>query len=222
MTTQASSAAGWRKMAMQAIIGAMAGAGGMLAVTSLMERQAGLDWAPSQLILVGIGFLYGLMGLFVGLGTLAPRLFGERMLNVADADEIVEERSSMVSSALSCLILGTALMLLAYAVTADAAGAVALVTPATAYGILLAVLAGFAAISLRMWRNFDELMRQLTVEVSAITGNVLMLVAIIWGGAAAAGLATGPHPLDLVSLAFGVMLLSSFVAIGRRGMMMPR
>lgn len=62
MTTQASAAAGWRKMAMQAIAGAIAGAVGMLAVTSLMERQAGLDWAPSQIILVGIGFIYMLMG----------------------------------------------------------------------------------------------------------------------------------------------------------------
>ncbi|HEY0595543.1 hypothetical protein [Sphingopyxis sp.] len=219
MTTQASAASGWRKMAMQAIAGAVAGAAGMLAVTSLMERQAGLDWTPSQIILVGIGFIYALMGLFVGLGTVAPRLLGQRMLNVADADEIVEERSNMGSSALGCLIVGAALMLLAYAVTADAARAAALVTPATAYGILLAVLAGFGAISWAMWRRFDELARQLTVEVSAITGNVLMFVAIIWGGAAAAGLARGPHPLDLVSLAFGSMLLSSFVAVGRRGMM---
>lgn len=222
MTKQASAAAGWRKMAMQTIIGAIAGAGGMLAVTSLMEWQHGLDWVPSQIILVGIGFVYALMGLFVGFGTMAPHLFGQRMLNVADAEEIVEQRSSMGSSALSCLILGAALMLLAYAVTADAAGAAAPVTPATAYAILLAVLAGFVAASLWMWKNFDELWRQLTVDVSAITGQILMLAGIVWGGAAAAGLTTGPHPLDLVSLAFGSMLLACFVAAGRRGMMAPR
>lgn len=219
MTTQAGTAAGWRKMAMQALIGAIAGASGMVAVTSLMEQQDGLDWTPSQIILVGIGVIYALMGLFVGLGTLAPRLFGQRMLNVADADEIVEERSGMGSSALSCLILGAALMLLAYAVAAEAADVAALVTPATAYGILLVVLTGFVGVSIWMWRSFDELWRQLTVDVSAITGNVLMLVAIIWGGAAATGLTYGPHPLDLVSLAFGSMLLACFVAAGRRGMM---
>lgn len=219
MTTQASAAAGWRKMAMQAIIGAIAGAGGMLAVTSLMERQDGLDWAPSQIILIGVGFIYALMGVFVGLGTMAPHLFGQRMLNVADADEIIEERSNMGSSALSCLILGAVLMLLGHAVATDAAGAAALVAPATAYGLLLAVLAGFVAVSVWMWRSFDELSRRLTVEVSAITGNLLALVAILWGGAAAAGLARGPHPLDLVSLAFGSMLLASFIAIGRRGML---
>lgn len=222
MTTQAGRSAGWRKLATQAIVGAMVGAGGMAAMIALMEGQAGLDWAPSAIILVGIGFIYALMGLFVGLGTLAPRWFGQRMLNVADAEEIVEERANMGSSAICCLILGAALMLLAQAVTADAAGAAALVTPPAAFWILLVVLAGFTAASVWMWRNFDELWRRLTVDVSAIAGNLLLAVAIVWGGAAAAGLVAGPQPLDLVSIAFGSLLLACFVAAGWRGMMAPR
>ncbi|WP_447757223.1 hypothetical protein [Sphingopyxis fribergensis] len=222
MTTQAGGAAGWRKMAAQALFGAAAGAGGMFAVMALMVGQDGPDWAPSQIILVGVGLIYVLMGLFVGLGTLAPRLFGQRLLNVADAEEIVEERSNMGSSALSCLAVGAVLMLLAHAVAADAAETAALVTPATAYWILLVGLAGFVAASLWMWKNFDELWRQLTVEVSAITGNLLMLTGVVWGGAAAAELVAGPQPLDLVSLAFGTMLLACFIAVGRRGLMAPR
>ncbi|WP_137754030.1 hypothetical protein [Sphingopyxis sp. L1A2A] len=222
MTTQANKAAGWRKMAMQAMFGAIAGAGGMIAVLALVEGQGGLDWAPSPIILLAVGFIYALMGLFVGLGTVAPRLLGQRLLNVADADEIVEERSSMGASAICCLILGAALMLLAHAVATDAAGTAALVTPATAFWILLAVLGGFTLVSLWMWKSFDELWRQLTVEIAATTGNLLMFVAIVWGGAAAAGLAAGPQPLDLVSLSFGSMLLACFVVTARRGMMAPR
>lgn len=222
MTTQTGRAAGWRKMAMQAGIGAVAGAGGMAAMIALIEGQDGLDWPPSAIILVGIGLIYALMGLFVGLGTLAPRWFGQRMLNVADAEEIVEERTNMGSSALCCLILGAALMLLAQAVAAEAAGAAALVTPAAAFWILLVVLAGFTAASVWMWQNFDELWRRLTVDVSAITGNLLLAVAVVWGGAAAAGLVAGPQPLDLVSIAFGSLLLACFIAAGRRGMMAPR
>lgn len=222
MTTQASRAAGWRKMAMQAIIGAAVGAGGMAALLARMDGQAGVDAAPSPIILAAIGFLYAMMGLFVGLGTLAPRWFGQKMLNVADAEEIVEERANMGGSAICCLILGAALMLLAHAVAAQAAGAAALVTPAAAFWILLVVLAGFTAASVWMWRNFDELWRRLTVDVSAVAGNLLLAVAVIWGGAAAAGLVAGPQPLDLVSLAFGVLLLACFVAAGWRGMMAPR
>lgn len=219
MTTQASKAAGWRKMAMQAVFGAIAGAGGMVAVLALIEGQGGLDWAPSSIILLGVGFIYALMGLFVGLGTVAPNLVGQRLLNVADAEEIVEERSNMGASAICCLILGAALMLLAHSVAADTA---ALVSPAAAYWILLVVLGGFTVVSLWMWKSFDELWRQLTVEITATTGNLMMLVAIVWGGAAAAGLIAGPQPLDLVSLAFGLLLLACFVVTARRGMMAPR
>lgn len=222
MTTQMSKAAGWRKMAMQAVVGAIAGAGGMVAMLAFIEAQGGLDWSPSAIILLGVGFIYALMGLFVGIGTIAPRLFGQRMLNVADVDEIVEERANMGASAISCLILGAALMLLAQAVAAEAAGSIALVSPVAAFWILLAVLIAFTAVSVWMWRGFDELWRQMTVDISAITGNLLLLVAIIWGGAAAVGLAAGPQPLDLVSIGFGALLLACFVAAGWRGMMAPR
>ncbi|HEV7341091.1 MAG TPA: hypothetical protein VGN68_05600 [Sphingopyxis sp.] len=219
MTTQVSKAAGWRKMAMQAVVGAIAGAGGMFAILAVIDRQGGLDWTPSPIILLGVGFVYALMGLFVGLGTLAPKLVGQRLLNVADAEEIVEERSNMGASAICCVILGAALMLLAQAVAVDSA---ALVSPAAAYWILLVVLGGFTAVSLWLWKSFDELWRQLTIEITATTGNLMMLVTIVWGGAAAADLIAGPEPLDLVSLSFGLLLLACFVVTARRGMMAPR
>ena len=83
---------------------------------------------------------------------------------------------------------------LAHAAAADAAGSAALVAPALAFWILLTVLIGFTAISVWMWRGFDELWRQLTVEVSALTGNLLLVVLIVWGGAAATLCATFlPH-----------------------------
>jgi len=222
MTTQASKAAGWRKMGMQAVFGAIAGAGGMFAMLALIDAQGGLDWSPSAIILLGVGFIYALMGVFVGIGTAAPRLVGQRLLNVADAEEIVEERANMSFSAIGCIGLGAALMLLAQAVSAEAAGTVALVSPAVAFWILLAMLGGFTLMSLWMWKSFDELWRQLTVEITAMTGNLLMIVGIVWGGAAAAGLVAGPQPLDLVSLSLGSMLLACFVITARRGMMAPR
>ena len=206
-----------RKMALQALIGALAGGGGMFALMWLLKGET-LDWQPSQIILAGVGLIYVLMGLFVGLGVLAPRAFGQRMLNVADAEEIVEERANMGSSALSCILIGSALALLAYA-TVD--GANAPVTAATAFWLVLALLAIGSAIMLPMWRNFDELWRQLTIDASAIAGNILLAICVIWGGGAAAGLVAGPHPLDLVSAAFGIFLLATFIAVGRRGMMTP-
>src|SRR3546814_6239008 len=83
-----------RKMALQALIGALAGGGGMFALMWLLDGET-LHWQPSQIILAGVGLIYVLMGLFVGLGVLAPRALGQRMLNVADAEEIVEERANI-------------------------------------------------------------------------------------------------------------------------------
>ncbi len=221
MTTQVGQPAGWRKIAIQATIGAIVGASGSFAVLSLMNVRQ-LDWAPSYIFLASIGLIYVLMGLIVGIGTLAPRLLGQRLLNVADADEIIEERSNMGSSATGITLVGAALMLLAYAVQGDAAGTATIASPATAFWLLLAVLILFTGVSIWMWQRFDELWRQLTVEMSALTGNLLMAITIVWGGGAAAGLISGPRPLDLVSLAFGLILFASFVAAGRRGMMAPR
>lgn len=222
MTTKASGAAGWKKIAGQALFGAVVGAGGMFAALSLLEGSDGVDWPGSAIILLGVGFVYALMGAFVAIGTLAPRTVGQRLLNVADAEEIIEERSNMNASAVGCLVLGAALMLLAYAVGTEAAGGTPRVSVAVAFWVMVAVLGVFTLISLWMWRAFDELWRQLTLEITAITGNLLMFVAIVWGGAAAAGLIVGPHPLDLVTLSFGLMLLACFIATGRRGMMAPR
>lgn len=222
MTTKASPTAGWKKIAAQALFGAVVGAAGMFAALSLLEGGDGNDWPGSIIILLGVGFIYTLMGAFVGIGTLAPRLVGQRLLNVADAEEIVEERSHLGGSAIGCLALGAGLMLLAYATGSEAVGTTPRVSVAAAFWILVAVLGLLTLVSVWMWRDFDELWRQLTLEVTAITGNLMMFVAVLWGGAATADLIAGPHPIDLVSLSFGLMLLGCFVATARRGMMAPR
>ena len=217
MTTQVR-ALTWRKMALQALVGALAGAGGMLAAMQLLEGEA-LGWQSPQIILAGVGMIYLLMGLFVGLGIAVPARIGQRLLNVADAEEIVEERASMGGSALTCIAIGATLALLAYS-TVD--GANAPVTTATAFWIMLTLLVAGTLVSIALWRGFDELWRQLTIDASAIAGNILLSVCVIWGGAAAAGLAAAPHPLHLISLAFGSFLLATFIAAGRRGMMTPQ
>lgn len=217
MTVGANEAITWRKIALQALVGAVVGGGGAIAALSLLEPgEPGL--APSQLILGGIGLIYAIMGLFVGIGTLAPRLIGQRLLNVADAQEIEDDRANMAGSAICSLAIGAALVLLAYGATGDPAAPISAVT---AFWILAAVIAAVAVVSVLMWRSFDELWRQLSVETSALLGNFLLVVCVLWGSAAAAGMVAAPGPLDLLSLAFGGLLLATFVVIGRRGMMTP-
>src|SRR3546814_8426526 len=46
-----------RKMALQALIGALAGGGGMFALMWLLDGET-LHWQPSQIILAGVGLIY--------------------------------------------------------------------------------------------------------------------------------------------------------------------
>lgn len=209
----------WRKLSLQALIGAAFGAGGMIALLELAVVPEAPLWDPSHVVLAGVGLIYVLMALLVGVGTLAPRSIGQRLLNVSDAEELDESRSMLLYSSMGCLAAGISLALLAFAASGDPRSPVA---PETAFGIFLAAAAFWAGLSVLMWRNFDELWRQLTMDSYAVTGQFLLVVLTLWGGAAAGGLVGGPQPIDLLSLAFGGMLLACFVAIGRRGMATPQ
>ena len=219
MTAEAKQALTWRKIALQSVIGFVAGGGGMVAVMTLVDPGDSPAWEGSHIAMVGVGLVYVIMGLFVGIGVVAPRLIGQRLLNVADAEEIDDERFNLVWSALGCIGIGLALALLAYAATGDPAAPIG---PVAAFWLFAGMLAALTTVSVVMWRRFDELWKQLTIDASAIFGNGLLVILALWGGAASAGIVAGPDPLDLVSLAFGGMLLCTFVAAFRRGMGTPQ
>lgn len=208
----------WRKLSLQAVVGAAFGAGTMIAFLELGVEVHSALWSPSHILLAAVGLIYALMGMLLGVGTLAPQAIGRRLLNVSDAEELAEGRSMFLYSALGCITMGASLALLAFAASGDPRAPVG---PDTAFWIFLAVFALWMVVSVIMWRGFDELWRQLTIDAYALTGQLLLVVLPLWGGAAAGGLVAGLQPLDLVSLAFGGTLLATFVAVGRRGMATP-
>lgn len=218
MTVEAKQALTRRKIALQAMIGFVASGGGMIAAMSLLDPGGSPALDPSHIILVAVGVVYVLMGLFVGIGVVAPRSLGQQLLNVVDAEELEDERSNLVWSAVGCIGIGLGLGLLAYSATGDSAAPVG---SATAFWIFAGILAIMTAVSVFMWREFDELAKQLTIDASAMLGNGLLVILALWGGAAASGLVSGPDPLDLVSLVFGGTLLCTFIAVERRGMATP-
>lgn len=205
----------WRKQAVQAVIGAIAGGSGMVLAMEVMGSDRSAPWDSSQVIVVGIGVIYMIMALFVGIGVAAPRAIGARLLNVSDDEEIREERSKLLASAFGCMVIGASLALIGYAATG---AAWVPVSAATAYWLFVLGLIVTTAVSIPMWRNFDELWRRVTGEAAALFGYLMFGVCALWGGAAASGLATGPNALDLLSLAFGGYLLATFIVIFRRGM----
>lgn len=80
------------------------------------------------------------------------------------------------------------------------------------------------AVTLLTWhsyRQFDELWRQMSNEGSAATLGLLIPALLVWGVLAHLGRAEF-SPSDVIALIAATILLGSFIAIGRRGMLAPK
>jgi hypothetical protein len=183
----------------------------------LLKPVVDLD-DPSRMVAVVAGLIYALMGLIVGLGSLAPGL-GANFLNVENAEEIVEERHSFGPSAIVCLLIGVFFFALALGPTANSAGFLSSEAAATIAGVSFFVL---TAISIWMARRMDELNRALGVESSALAMNVSILLFGGWAALAQLGYVDWIAPLVLLSGLALVQLATIFWVVGKRGMLMPR
>jgi hypothetical protein len=168
-----------------------------------------------QIIVSGIGLIYLMLGLIVGIGLLAPSL-GSGILNVEDADEIREQRRILTGSSICMIALGSAFIALPFS---GPGGAVA---PIWGFGGLLAALAIFTAISVRDWKYYDEMLLELSKDAGNLAFCGISSIILIWAAAAWAGLAAAPSPLGLIALVSGGFLLAIFVASARRGLLRPR
>ncbi len=202
-----------RKLWLQAGLGAISGAAGMTLVLWLLEGRDLPEPDGSTIVAAGVAVIYVLMGVLVGLGALFPAA-GAKLLNVQDRDEVLEQRGMLISSAVACALLGTAMLVLVFATTEAA-----LLGPRAAFWLFAGVLAVTTVVSLRQFARHDELMRALIQESVALFGYGASVVLVLWGAGAAAALVTAPQPLDLISLSLGGILAATFVAIWRRGMM---
>lgn len=201
-----------RKLIVQMVSGGLVGGIGSYAAMSLIDpKTLNVD----QVIVGGIGLIYLLMGLFVGFGLLAPKL-GSKILNVEDVEEIHEQRRMLTGSSIVMATIGAALAALALA----APGAT--VSPLAGFGGIAAALMVSVAITARDWKYYDEMMWQLSRDAGNLAFCGIGTILMLWGSAAAVGLAAAPTPLALVALVAGGMLLAIFVSATRAGLMMPR
>lgn len=197
-----------RKVLVQLLLGGLCGGAGMIAALTLLEGRSGARVDPVDAIGIGTALVFGLMGLFVGLGALAPGL-GARTLNVEDREELQEQRSTLVIGAVSFMLIAIGLAAL------------------TLKGELAAPIAAVATLALIAWsvvyRNKgDEMMRAAAKDAGVITTNLIFLVFGVWAGAAQLGLAPMFEPLLFVAGFFALYLVAVFVAVGRRGLLAPR
>jgi hypothetical protein len=102
------------------------------------------------------------------------------------------------------------------------AGPGGIVPRTTALAAALALFAAAVLLTLAQWRLMDELMKNLSNETGNLAFYLLLLVGGGWAMLAHLGYAAPPAPLDWLTMFFGLVLLASFIAIGRRGMLAPR
>lgn len=206
---------GRTKMIGLALFGGLVGYASADATMSLVGhggRFAALAGAEAALL---IALIYVVMGAFVGLAALSPRI-GAALLNVEDADEVREEAASLRLSGLGCLLLGASLAAFALG---GPGGPVAPV-PAAVLGFATLLLA--ALVSWAILRRADELMRAVSRDTAVAAYYLYFAVMGSWAVLAHLGFAAPPRMIDLLAALWGLTLLATFWVAGRRGMLRAR
>lgn len=204
-----------RKLLISLLIGAAVGYSASAASLYFFDTKTVGGLGKSASIAALVGVLYAVIGLGVGLGAASPKV-GARFLNVEDADELREQKKVLTLSGAAMVLWGVALFALALAAPDGP------LPPAAALVLGAGGLIIGTALSIPAYRLSDELMLAVNLEAAALSYGLVLLVAGGWAMLAHLGYATIFAPLDLLTLFYVVVLLASFIAIGRRGMLMPR
>lgn len=204
----------YRKLLLQLLAGAVFGAIMGFGLSTVMLPQLESAGGAGAFALAAVGMLYTAMGLFVALGLVFPAM-GAKVLNVADRDDLADQRAILTGSAVCCTALGLALLMLALSGPQGQISGV-LAAGALAFALILAV-----AITVFQWKLYDELMRGISMEASAFMAAILFPAISLWAVLTHLGRAGPIDPLGLIALLAGSMLLASFLAAGRRGLLLP-
>lgn len=199
---------------MRAAVGGIVGYFGI----SLLMRHAGpalILGGSGAIALAGVAFVYLLMAVFVGAGILVPRQ-GAKLLNVAGPDDLVDQRAILAGSALSSGALGAGLLALALA---GPAGVVPNGIALAALGVCTIIT---LAVGIKQWPSHDELMRQVAMECGAVAYGLAMPLLGGWSALAYLGMAPAVQPLWIVTALASLLLVASFIAAGRRGLLNQR
>lgn len=201
-----------RKGVIPALIGGVVGFAASYVLLEAIESNAVGGLTTSNTLAALVGALYVVIALGILIGTMNPKA-GARFLNVEDADELREQQRLLLYSGAAMLLWGVALLVLALAAP-DGPVPPKLALAVGAGGLLIGAIS-----SGLVYRYCDELMLAVNLEGGAICSGLLFVVVGIWAMLAHLGYAAAPQPLDLLSLFYVLLLLASFIAGGRRGML---
>lgn len=201
-----------RKLVIPALIGGVAGFAASFALLRFIDSDTVGGLGESESIAALVGVLYCVIAVGMLIGTANPQL-GARFLNVEDADELREQHRMLIYSSTAMALWGAALLALALAAP-DGPVPQSVALAAGAGGILIG-----SVLSVMVYRVCDELMLAINLEAGALTFALVFLVVGMWAMLAHLGYVAGPQPIDLLTLFYVLVLVASFIAVGRRGML---
>lgn len=91
------------------------------------------------------------------------------------------------------------------------------VTPDTAFGAVVALLAVQTIANVMLWRRADEMLRQVMAETSAMAFWVLQTALFLYAAAERLGLVDSISAWGMTGILMAVYLITSIVASARRG-----
>ncbi len=204
-----------RKLAIPLIVGGISGFLMVMGVTYFTEGESlsSLSGAAEAAIIVGA--FYILMGLGVGFGAARPSI-GSKILNVEDAEELEEQKSVLLNSCVGMTLWGVALIVVAL----GGEGGVIVPVASVAIAIVAVVIGSyFAWLS---YRASDELMAAVNSESSALAYFFSFAVIGGWAMASHVGLIRPQEPIETLTVFYVLVLIATFWAAGRRGMLAVR
>ncbi len=204
-----------RKFVTSLVVGAVFGFLASVGLLTLIDSGQLGAFNPSRTFAALVGVMYVLCGLFVGLGTLNPKL-GAKFLNVEDADELREQAILLRYSTLGIVGMGTIMILLALAMPLG---------PVPASGVLAAVIALFVITAFTTRKQFaatDELSRAISQESTSVAFYLMFSVGGLWSILAHLEYVIAPAPLDWMTMFVSSMMIAAFWVCGRKGLLMPR
>lgn len=204
-----------KKVMFALTLGGVTGFLGAMAMMRLIDAGSLGDFGPSREIAALVGMLYVFTALATGFGVLSPKA-GATFLNVEDAEELREQRAMLGLSSIGLAAFGLVLMVAAFA------GPVGPIPPVTVLFAIGVLMIGAAIASIASWRRQDELMHAVGREAGTMAFYLLLLVGGGWALLAHLELATGPAALDWLTMIWALLLVASFIVIGRRGMLRMR
>jgi hypothetical protein len=207
----------WKRLLVQLLGGAVVGGAGMATVLLAFDGS-GLDSSePSQMLALVAGVIYALLGLMVGVGVFVPRA-GARFLNVADVDDLRDQRAVLGLSSAACLLTGLLFLVLA---AVPAGGAGGQVSPEVAAAVAALCLVALVVLGRLVTRRADEMSRQVGLEASSLAMQSAFVLFGGWAALSHLGFADWMRPLALVAGLALLQLLAIFWVAGTRGLMVP-